>query len=70
MLKFFLNISKEEQKKQFLQRIDDENKNWKFSDYDMVERDYWAEYEAAYSDAIYATSTHHAPWYIIPSDKK
>ncbi|MEI8217287.1 MAG: PPK2 family polyphosphate kinase [Eubacteriales bacterium] len=70
VLKFFLNISKDEQKKQFLQRIDDENKNWKFSEYDMVERDYWKEYEEAYCDAINSTSTHHAPWYVIPSDKK
>ena len=70
VLKFFMNISKDEQKQQFLQRIDDENKNWKFSDYDMVERDYWSAYEAAYSDAINATSTHHAPWYVIPSDNK
>ncbi len=70
VLKFFLNISKEEQKKQFLQRIDDENKSWKFSDYDMVERDYWDDYQLAYDNAINATSTLHAPWYVIPSDKK
>lgn len=70
VIKFFLDISKGEQKKQFLQRIDEEEKSWKFSDYDMVERDYWDNYQVAYSEAINATATRHSPWYVIPSDKK
>lgn len=70
VIKFFLHISKEEQKNRFLERIDDNDKNWKFSDYDMIERDYWDEYMKAYSDAINATAADIAPWYIVPSDKK
>lgn len=70
VIKFFLHISKEEQKTRFLERIDDNDKNWKFSDYDMIERDYWDEYMKAYSDAINATAADIAPWYIVPSDKK
>lgn len=70
IIKIFLNISKNEQKKQFLQRIDDPTKNWKFSDGDIVERDYWNNYMEAYQDAINATGTKEIPWYVVPSDKK
>lgn len=70
VVKFFLNISKEEQKKRFLERIDDKEKNWKFSDSDIRERAYWEEYQKAYEDAINATGTDYAPWYVIPADKK
>lgn len=70
VLKFFLNISKEEQNSRLLARIDAPDKNWKFSDYDMVERDYWEDYQKAYCDAINATATKNSPWYVIPADKK
>lgn len=70
IIKFFLHISKEEQKKRFLSRIDDPAKNWKFSAADVEERKYWNDYMNAYQDAISATSTKYAPWYIIPADKK
>ncbi|TFG82435.1 MAG: polyphosphate kinase 2 family protein [Erysipelotrichales bacterium] len=70
IIKIFLHISKDEQKKQFIQRIDDPSKNWKFSDGDIVERDYWDRYMEAYQDAINATGTKEIPWYVVPSDKK
>jgi PPK2 family polyphosphate:nucleotide phosphotransferase len=70
ILKFFLHVSKKEQKKRFLERIDDPSKNWKFSTADLKERGYWHQYQQAYADAISATSTEHAPWYIIPADDK
>lgn len=70
ILKFFLNVSKEEQKQRFLSRIEEEEKNWKFSMGDVKERAHWDEYMAAYTDAIENTSTEDAPWYIIPADKK
>ena len=70
ILKFFLNISKEEQKKRFLERLERPEKNWKFSSSDFPERGYWDEYMDAYEDAISATSTEWAPWYIIPADNK
>jgi PPK2 family polyphosphate:nucleotide phosphotransferase len=70
VVKFFLHLSKEEQKKRFLSRIDDEDKNWKFSDADMTERGYWDEYVKANEDMLSNTSTEWAPWYIIPADKK
>ncbi|MEQ8302639.1 MAG: polyphosphate kinase 2 family protein [Cyclobacteriaceae bacterium] len=70
ILKFFLNVSKKEQKKRFMERIDDPSKNWKFSSADMKERGYWDQYQKAYEDAITATSTKYAPWYIIPADNK
>jgi polyphosphate kinase 2 (PPK2 family) len=70
IVKIFLNISKDEQKKQFLQRIDDPAKNWKFADGDVKERGFWDQYMEAYEDAINATSTKEAPWYVVPSDKK
>ena len=70
VIKFFLNISKEEQKKRFLSRIDEKEKNWKFSLGDVKERGYWNDYMAAYKEAIEGTSTAKSPWYIIPADKK
>lgn len=70
ILKFFLHVSKKEQKKRFLERIDDTSKNWKFSLGDLRERDLWDDYQKAYEQAISATSTKHAPWFIIPSDDK
>lgn len=70
VLKFFLNVSKDEQKKRFLDRIEDPSKNWKFSSGDVEERKHWNDYQKAYEDAISATSKKHAPWYIIPADKK
>lgn len=70
IIKFFLNISKEEQKKRFLSRIEDPAKNWKFSSADIEERKYWDDYMKAYQEAIKATSTEYAPWYIVPADKK
>ncbi len=70
ILKFFLHISKDEQKKRFLKRIDTPEKNWKFSSSDIDERKYWDKYQQAYAEAISATSQKHAPWYIIPADHK
>ena len=70
ILKFFLNVSKDEQKKRFLERLDRPEKNWKFSPSDMAERGYWDDYMSAYEDALSATSTEWAPWYVIPADYK
>ncbi len=70
VIKFFLNVSKKEQKKRFLSRVDDPSKNWKFSSADVKERGHWDDYMSAYSDMLTATSTEHAPWYVIPADKK
>ena len=70
IIKFFLHVSKEEQKKRFLARIDKREKNWKFSSSDIRERTYWDNYQKAYEKAISSTSTEWAPWYIIPADKK
>jgi PPK2 family polyphosphate:nucleotide phosphotransferase len=70
VIKFFLHISKEEQKKRFLKRIEDQAKNWKFSSDDIEERKFWDEYQKAYQEAISATSKKNSPWYIIPADKK
>ncbi len=70
ILKFFLNVSKNEQKERFLKRLDDPEKNWKFSANDVRERKYWDQYQQAYEDMLNATSTQSAPWYIIPADKK
>ncbi len=70
IIKFFLHVSKEEQKKRFLARIKDPRKNWKFSSADIEERSYWDAYQKVYNDAIRNTSTENAPWYIIPADKK
>ena len=70
ILKFFLNVSKEEQKKRFLKRINTPEKNWKFSATDAKERAFWDDYMQAYTDAIEATSTRNAPWHIVPADNK
>ena len=70
ILKFFLHVSKDVQKKRFLDRIDDPKKNWKFSSADLKERAFWDEYQSAYEDAIENTATKTAPWYIIPADEK
>lgn len=70
IIKFFLNVSKEEQAKRFLKRINEPHKNWKFSIDDLEERKYWDDYQEAYSSMIRETSTPNAPWYIIPADKK
>jgi PPK2 family polyphosphate:nucleotide phosphotransferase len=70
IMKFFLHVSKKEQKKRFLERIDDPSKNWKFSLSDLKERGYWNDYQKAYEEAISETSTKHAPWFIIPADDK
>ena len=68
--KFFLNLSKEEQKKRFISRLDEPTKNWKFSATDVTERERWHEYMAAYEEMIQHTATPHAPWYVVPADKK
>ncbi|MFM7375932.1 MAG: polyphosphate kinase 2 family protein, partial [Chthoniobacterales bacterium] len=68
--KFFLNVSKEEQKKRFLERIDNPEKNWKFSTTDSHERKFWKDYQSAYEDMIRATATEEAPWYVVPADHK
>jgi PPK2 family polyphosphate:nucleotide phosphotransferase len=70
VVKIFLNVSKEEQKKRFLERIDTPEKNWKFSAFDVKERGHWDEYMQAYEEMFNATSTEWAPWHIIPADKK
>ncbi|MCB9296076.1 MAG: polyphosphate kinase 2 family protein [Lewinellaceae bacterium] len=70
IIKFFLHLSKKEQKKRFLERIDNPEKNWKFSAADIEERTYWDDYRQAYETAISKTSTAYAPWYIIPADHK
>ena len=70
ILKFFLHLSKEEQRRRFLARIDDRDRNWKFSRPDIEERCYWKQYMAAYGECLGATSTRHAPWYVIPADDK
>ncbi len=69
-VKFFLHISKDEQKKRFMKRIEDPSKNWKFSSSDLKEREHWDEYQKVYAEALSETSTKFAPWYVIPSDKK
>ncbi len=70
IVKFFLHVSKEEQRKRFLARIDDPDKNWKLSMADIGERQYWKQYMRAYEACLAATSTHHAPWYAVPADDK
>jgi PPK2 family polyphosphate:nucleotide phosphotransferase len=70
ILKFFLHLSKDEQRKRFLKRLEDPTKHWKFAAGDLVERGYWDHYMKAYEEAIRATSTKWAPWYIIPADHK
>jgi PPK2 family polyphosphate:nucleotide phosphotransferase len=68
--KFFLHVSKKEQKRRFLERIEDTHKNWKFSSNDAAERDFWDDYMQAYEEMIQETATKHAPWYVVPADNK
>lgn len=70
IVKFFLHVSKDEQRKRFLSRIDEPEKNWKFSRGDIEEREYWRDYMAAYEACLAATSTRHSPWFIVPADDK
>jgi PPK2 family polyphosphate:nucleotide phosphotransferase len=70
IVKVFLHLSKEEQRRRFLERIDHPDKNWKFSLADIHERKYWTHYMEAYEACLRATSTHHAPWYVVPADDK
>lgn len=70
IVKFFLHLSKEEQRKRFIDRIDKPEKNWKFSLADIEERKFWKQYMSAYEKALSATSTKHAPWYVVPADDK
>jgi PPK2 family polyphosphate:nucleotide phosphotransferase len=70
VVKFFLHISKEEQRRRFLARIDEPKKNWKFSMADIRERAFWDDYMTAYEDCLSATSTDHSPWYVVPADDK
>jgi len=69
-VKIFLHLSQEEQRKRFLERIDEPDKNWKFSLADIHERKYWKQYVEAFEECLEATSTHHAPWYVVPADDK
>ncbi len=69
-VKFFLNVSKDEQKRRFLKRLEDPARNWKFSASDLKERSHWDDYQKVYAEAIAETSTKFAPWYIVPADKK
>ena len=70
VLKFFLNLSREEQKKRFMERLDKPEKNWKFSASDVRERRYWDDYMHAFEEAVRATATPHAPWFVVPADNK
>ena len=70
LCKFFLHVSKEEQKRRFLERIEHPEKNWKFNQSDVAERAHWDEYQRHWSTAIASTSTEHAPWFVVPADKK
>jgi PPK2 family polyphosphate:nucleotide phosphotransferase len=70
VIKFFLHLSKDEQRRRFLERIDEPDKNWKFSIADIHERKYWKHYMRAYEDCLTATSTHEAPWFVVPADDK
>jgi PPK2 family polyphosphate:nucleotide phosphotransferase len=70
ILKFFLNVSRKEQKRRFLERLDDPNKHWKFSAADVRERAHWKSYMQAYEEAIQATASKHAPWFVVPADEK
>ena len=70
VLKFFLNVSRKEQKRRFLERLDEPEKNWKFSAADVKERAHWNDYMKAYEEAIRATASKHAPWYVVPADNK
>jgi len=68
--KFFLHVSKEEQEKRFLERLEDSKKNWKFSMADVQERAFWKDYQGAYEEMVQQTATKHAPWYVVPADSK
>jgi len=70
VLKFFLHLSRDEQRQRFIDRIDQPEKNWKFSEGDLAERQYWDKYQQAYEDAINATAARHAPWFVVPADDK
>jgi PPK2 family polyphosphate:nucleotide phosphotransferase len=70
IVKLFLNVSRDEQRRRFLRRIDDLERNWKFSEADVRERQHWDDYQKAFSDVLSNTSTEHAPWYVIPADHK
>jgi PPK2 family polyphosphate:nucleotide phosphotransferase len=70
IVKFFLNVSKEEQRQRFLDRLDDPAKNWKFSLGDITERGFWGRYQAVYQDIVRHTASPHAPWYVVPADHK
>ena len=70
ILKFFLHLSKEEQRRRFLKRLEDPARNWKFSQFDLVERGFWKEYRQAYEDCLSATSTESSPWLVVPADDK
>jgi len=70
ILKFFLHISRQEQKKRLQERLDDKKKHWKFNSADLAERRYWSDYQKAYGEILIRTSTDYAPWYVLPSDKK
>jgi PPK2 family polyphosphate:nucleotide phosphotransferase len=70
VLKFFLHVSREEQRRRFLRRLDEPEKHWKFSSGDVRERELWSEYMAAYEDTIRHTATRHAPWFVVPADNK
>jgi PPK2 family polyphosphate:nucleotide phosphotransferase len=70
VLKFFLNVSKQEQRHRFLERLEEKDKNWKFSANDLAERAFWDDYQHAYQEAIAATATPHAPWFVVPADNK
>jgi polyphosphate kinase 2 (PPK2 family) len=70
VLKFFLNVSRREQKRRFLERLDEQDKHWKFSTGDLAERAFWNDYQQAYEEAIAATAAPHAPWFVVPADNK
>jgi PPK2 family polyphosphate:nucleotide phosphotransferase len=70
VVKFFLNVSRREQAKRFLSRIEDPSKNWKFNEADLSEREHWGKYMSAYEEAVNETAAQHAPWYVIPADGK
>jgi len=70
VVKFFLHLSKKEQKRRFMERLDTAEKNWKFSSADVKEREFWDSYQEAYEDMIRHTASKHAPWYVVPADNK
>jgi len=69
-VKFFLHVSKREQRKRFLERLENPEKHWKFSTADLNERNHWGDYQRCYEDAIRETASKHAPWYVVPADRK